>query len=193
MTRFLRTLAPLMALGVAACFGGAKAPSELLTLTPAESLPPGAVRGGGEAVVVLPPSVPRAIGANRIAVYVSPTSIQYLTDAVWVDQPRELFRRLLSETIAVRTGRLVIDPANFSQQQAVVLNGQLLEFGLDPTRNEAVVSYEASLTRTGGAGAQTQRFEARVPVTAQTPAAVAPALNTASNTVAQQIADWVGR
>ena len=193
MIRFLRILAPVAALALTGCFGGAKAPAELLTLTPAESLPPGAVRSGGEAVVVLPPSVPRAIAANRIAVYVGPTSIQYLTNAVWVDQPNVLFRNLLSETIAVRTGRLVIDPANFSQQQAVVLNGQLLQFGLDPTTNEAVVMFEGSLARSGSNAAQTQRFEARVPVTAQTAAAVAPALNTASNNVAQQVADWVGR
>jgi cholesterol transport system auxiliary component len=186
-------LAPFLALGLASCFGGAKAPPELLTLTAAETLPPGATRSsGGEAVVVLAPTVSRAVGANRIAVYVSPTSIQYLTNGVWADQPNALFQRLLSEVVAVRTGRLVIDPANYAQQQAVTLGGQLLQFGLDPTRNEAVVVFEASVSR-GPTGLQTQRFEARVPVAQQTAAVVAPALNQASNQVAQQVADWLGR
>lgn len=182
----------LLALGAGACLGGGSAPSELLTLTPTEVLPPGATRSAaaGEAIAVTMPTVPQAVATNRIPVYVSATSIQYLVNATWVSEPKELFRNLLSETIAARTGRLVLDPDNFSEP-GTTLSGQLLQFGFEPTRMEAVVVYEAALSR-GEGPLQTQRFESRVPVAAQTAAAIVPALNQASNQVAVQVADWVG-
>jgi cholesterol transport system auxiliary component len=68
---------------------------------------------------------------------------------------------------------------------------QLLKLGLDPNAMEAVIVYDAALTR-GNAGITTNRFEARVPVPEATPAAVAPALNQAANQVAEQVAAWVG-
>lgn len=182
------------ALALAGCFGGAATPTDLLTLTPAAALAPGATRaaGPGEAVAVLAPSVPQALSTTRVPVYVSPTSIQYLVGATWVEEPRELFRRLLAETIGARTGRLVLNPDLYSAVQGPTLSGQLMQFGLDPTRNEVVVAFEGSLVR-GAQAVQTQRFEARVPVTAVTAAAVAPALNQAANQVAEQVADWIGR
>jgi len=183
-----------LALAVSACFGGGNAPTELLTLTPTEAPAPGASRSGGagEGLAVLTPSVPRALSSNRIPVYVSATSIQYLQNATWVDEPRELFRRLLAETIAGRTGRLVLGPDLYSEVQGPTLTGQLLQFGYDPAQAQVVVSFEASLAR-GGQSVQTQRFEARVPVAQPVTAAVAPALNQAANQVAEQVADWIGR
>ena len=184
----------LLALATAGCLGGGPTPSQLLTLTPAEMLPPGTTRSSaaGESVAVLTPSVPRALSGTRVPVYVGPTSIQYLVNATWVEQPNELFRRLVSETIAARTGRLVLDPNNFAQAQGVTLSGQLMQFGFDPARMEVVASYDAALSR-GQQSLQTQRFEARVPVTAQDAVTIAPALNQAANQVAQQVADWLGR
>jgi cholesterol transport system auxiliary component len=185
---------PLLALCTGACFGGGSAPAQLLTLTAAEALAPGATRTADAAgsIAVVAPSVPRAVATTRIPVYVSETSIQYLVGATWVEEPRELFRTLLAETIAARTGRLVLDPSNFSQGTGATLSGQLLQFGFDPTRMEVVVAYEAALSRSQQP-LQTQRFEARVPVTAQDALTVAPALNQAANQVAEQVADWIGR
>lgn len=192
--RLLKLAAPLLALATAACLGGGSAPSELLTLTPSEPLPAGATRSAtaGEAIAVVAPSVPRALSTRRIPVYVSPTVIQYLVDATWVEDPRDLFRNLVSETVAARTGRLVLDPNNFSVASGTTLSGQLLQFGFDPTRMEAVVVFEGGLSR-GQQQLQTQRFEARVPVTAQNAATIAPALNQAANQVAEQVAAWIGR
>jgi cholesterol transport system auxiliary component len=188
-TRVLKFAAgALLALGVAGCFGGAKAPPQLLTLTPEQRVEPGTQRSAttGESIVVLTPTVPRAVSANRIPVYVNATTVQYLVNSVWVEEPKELFRRVVSETIAARTGRLVIDPNNFAQPQGVTLSGQLMQFGFDPSRMEAVAVYEAESLRT-------QRFEARVPVTTQDVTTIAPALNQAANQLAQAVADWVGR
>ncbi len=190
----LKLLAGLAAaLTLSGCFGGS-APSELLNLTPAQRRDAAAPRAAeqGRVITVTVPAVPQALRHRRVPVYVSPTSIQYLEGATWVEGPNELFRSLLSETIAARTPLTVLDPSVYTQVQGLVLNGQLLSFGLDPTRMEVVTSFEATLTRPGQ-GVVTNRFEARVPVTEATPAAVAPALNQAANQVAAQVADWVAR
>ena len=185
---------PILALLAGGCLGGGSAPSELLTLTPTSVLPPGATRSAtaGESIAVLTPSVPSAVNANRIPVYVNPTTIQYLVNATWIEDPKTLFRQLLSETIAARTGRLVLDPNNFSQAAGATLSGQLLQFGFEPGTMQVVVSYEAALSR-GDQSLRTQRFEARVPVTTQDVTTIAPAMNLAANQVAEQVADWIGR
>lgn len=185
---------PALALLASACLGGGSAPSQLLTLTPSEVLPPGATRSAtaGQSIAVLSPTVPRAINTNRIPVYVNPTTIQYLANATWVGEPRDLFRNLLSEKIAARTGRLVLDPNNFAQASGATLSGQLLLFGFEPARMEVVIAYEGALSR-GQQSLQTQRFEARVPVTTQDVTTIAPALNQAANQLAEQVADWIGR
>jgi len=185
---------PALALLSASCLGGSKPPAELLTLTPAQVLPAGESRTAeaGEALAVLTPSVPRSINTRRIPVYVNPITIEYLVNATYVEEPNELFRRVLAETIAARTGRLVLDPGNFSQESGATLSGQLLQFGFEPARMEVVIAYEAALSR-GKQSLQTRRFEARVPVTTQTAVTIAPALNQAANQVAEQVADWIGR
>jgi cholesterol transport system auxiliary component len=190
--KLLLALAALLPL--AGCFGGAKAPAQLLTLSAAQTRAPGEVRAAqeGHVITVTPPDTPQEIGFNRIPVYVGPTSIQYLPGAQWVGKPSDLFRQLVSDTLAARTGWTVLDPAAYTQVQGMVLGGQLLRFGFDPTRMEAVVVYEASLARPQQA-VSTNRFEARVPVTAAEANAVAAGLNQASNQVAAQVADWAGR
>jgi cholesterol transport system auxiliary component len=188
----IRLLAPLLALtAVTGCFGGG-APAQLLTLTPSATRPAASPQSaaGGAAITIVDPTVPQALRTTRIPVYVSETSIQYLEDAAWVENPGRLFGRLLGETVAVRTGRVVLDPAQYSQDPGTRITGQLLRFGLDPTRMEAVVVYDATMPR--GSGVVTNRFEARVSVTEATPAAVAPALNQAANQLADQVAAWIG-
>jgi cholesterol transport system auxiliary component len=188
-TKLLPVAAALLLSG---CFGGASVPDYLLTLTPAQTraaaTPVSA--GQGEALTVVEPSVPEALGTTRVPVYVSDTAIQYLQDAQWVEEPGPLFGRLVGEVIAARTGRVVLDSSQFTHDPGTRLTGQLLQFGLDPTTMEAVVVYDAAIARQGGVTAN--RFEARVPVAAATPVAVAPALNDAANRVAEQVAAWVG-
>lgn len=181
-----------LALLCAGCFGGGSTPSEFLTLSPTLAPPPGDTRSaaGGDAIAIMTPTVPRAVNTRRIPVYVTDITIEYLVNANWVEEPNELFRRLLAETIAARTGRVVLDPANFSQEPGATLGGQLLQFGFDPTRMQVVAAYEGALTR-GDAPLQTRRFEARVPVTTQTAATIAPALNQAANQVAEEVAAWI--
>jgi cholesterol transport system auxiliary component len=189
-------LIPVLAaagLSLAGCLGGAAVPAQLMTLTPAETRAAAAPisAGQGEAITVVEPSVPQALRTTRVPVYVSETGIQYLKDAQWVENPAPLFARLVGEVITARTGRLVLDPTQFTHDPGTRLTGQLLRLGLDPARMEAVVVYEAAVAR--GDGVTSNRFEARVPVAEATPAAVAPALNEAANRVAEQVAAWVAR
>lgn len=173
------------------CFGGASVPDQLLTLTPAQTRPVTSpvTAAQGEAITVVEPSVPQALQTTRVPVYVSETAIQYLQDAQWVENPAPLFGRLVGEVIGARSGRVVLDPAQYSHDPGTRLTGQLLRFGLDPTRMEVVLVYEAAVTRE--AGITTNRFETRVPVAEASAAAVAPALNAAANQAAEQIAAWV--
>ncbi|HET9427391.1 MAG TPA: ABC-type transport auxiliary lipoprotein family protein [Allosphingosinicella sp.] len=180
------------ALGLSGCFGGG-GPSELLTLTPTQSRTATGPRAAAEGrlITVTTPSAPHALNNNRVPVYVSDTIIQYLKDAYWVDEPAELFRNLLSETIAAQTSYVVIDPALYTQAAGTTVSGQMLRFGLDPTRMEAVVQFEAAVSRPNQP-VLTNRFEARVPVAEATRAAVAPALNAAANQVAAEVTAWLG-
>ena len=190
----LRILAAASAsLALAACLGGPEVPDALLTLTPSQTRSVAApmTAAAGEAITIVEPSVPQALSTTRLPVYVSETSIQYLKDAQWVENPAPLFGRLVGEVVAARTGRVVLDPSQYSHDPGTRLTGQLLKFGLDPLTMEAVVVYDAVVARSGGV--TSNRFEARVPVAEATPAAVAPAMNAAANQVAEQVAAWIGR
>jgi cholesterol transport system auxiliary component len=178
-------------LSLAGCFGGGT-PSQLLTLTSAETRPAAPRSAGqGEAITVAVPSVPQALRTTRIPVYVDDNTIQYLEDAVWVENPGALFARLLGETIAARTGRVVLDPSQYSHDPGTRVTGTLVKFGYDPNASGVVIVYDAAMARGTTGGVATNRFEARVPVAEPTPAAVAPALNQAANQLAQQVAAWV--
>ena len=192
MRRTLFTAA-IAGLALSGCFGGGNTPSELLTLTAADPRTPGQPRAAqqGQVITVTTPTVPQAVRTKRVPVYVSPTVIQYLEGAQWVEGPNELFRQLLSETIAARTSLTVLDPSVYTQIQGMVMSGQLVRFGLDPNAMEVVVEFEATLVRPQNVVA-TNRFQARVSVAEATAAAVAPALNQAANEVAGQVASWVG-
>ena len=188
-------LALAAALALAGCFSfGPKTPPSLLTLTAAEALPAGTSRTAeaSAAITVLAPTVPQELRANRVPVRSGGTAVAYLKDAAWVEPPAALFGRLVAETISARTGRVVLDPRQFSFDPGTRLTGQLQSFGVDSDRSEVVLIYDAALAR-GATGVETRRFEARVALPTIDATAAAPALNQAANQVAMQVADWIGR
>ena len=189
--RAFSLLGGLLILG--GCFGGPPVPAQLLTLSPAAERPIAAPRraGPGQAVTIAEPTVPQALRTNRIPVYVNETTIQYLADAQWVENPAPLFARLVGEIVAARTGRVVLDPRQFTHDPGTRISGQLLKLGLDPNTMEVVILFEAVLAR-GDDPIVSNRFEARVAVAEATTAAVAPALNQAANQLAEQVAAWIG-
>jgi cholesterol transport system auxiliary component len=181
-----------LSLGACVSFGG-KAPPSLLVLTAANSVASGTAKSGGssEALIVLLPEAPRKLDSNRVPVQIDDSSIAYLKDAVWADKPSRLMQSLLTETIAAKTGRLVLNETDAGGKATQYLSGSLLEFGVDATASEAVVVYDAvRLVR--GQTVEKKRFEARRSITAVEPGPAGIALNAAANDVAVQVSEWIG-
>lgn len=193
-SRLLAALALPALLAGCVSFGG-KPPKTLMTLAAAETIAPGTARTAepGRSVVVAEPTVPQALATLRVPVVTGANGIAYLKDAQWVEAPSRLFRTLLAETIAARSGRVALDPRQFALAPGARLGGRMTQFGLDAPRNEVVVGYDATLVRQADAALETRRFEARAPVTAHDAPTVAAAMNQAANRVAADVADWVGR
>jgi len=192
----MRSLLALAAtLPLAACVSfGEKPPPTLMSLTADAPLAVGTAHSvrQTEGVSVAVPSVPQSLMTNRVPVQASPTAIAYLKKAQWVDAPAKLFRNLLAETIAAKTGRVVADSRNFSIAPDTRLSGRLLNFGLDAPSRNVIVTYDGALIRSEAGPVETRRFEARVPMTKEDGPSVAAALNRAANQVAGEVASWVG-
>lgn len=173
--------------------GGGKAPPTLLTLTPEAAAPESVVRnaGAGEAVTILVPIIPKELRTVRVPAQIGPTAVAYIKDLQWVDTPDRLFQDLIEETVLRTTSRVVLDPKQSSLDPGVTVSGRLSSFGYEAGQGSVLVRYDAALSRAGGTQVETRRFEARVPAdgTAQT---VGPALNSAANRVATEVAQWVG-
>jgi cholesterol transport system auxiliary component len=198
--RMLRMIAPAaMALAVCGCSisgllgGGGKAPATLLTLTPEAPATGEFTRAAaaGQSVTVTPPVIGKELRTIRIPVQVSPTDVQYVTDAQWVDTPDRLFADLLSETIRRRTNRVVLDPDLTGLDPGLIVAGQLQSFGFDASTGQAVVRFDGTLSTAGGTRVETRRFEATAPSDG-TAASIGPALNRAANEVSFEVADWIG-
>ena len=181
------------ALAVSGCLSfGPKVPPVLMRLTSdAQIATSSRTAGAGEAITVVPPTAPAELNTPRVPVRTGATQVSYVRDAQWVEVPTILFARLVSETIAAKTGRVVLDPKQFTFDPGQRLTGTLQTFGLDADRMEAVLVYDAAVSR-GKDSVETRRFEARVPVAALDAASAPAALNQAANQVAAEVAAWVG-
>jgi cholesterol transport system auxiliary component len=181
------------AFALSGCFGGAKVPDTLMTLNAAQARTAATPRTAtdGQAITVVVPTVPRELETLRIPVHETELGVSYLKNAQWVEMPATLFARLVSETIAATTGRVVLDPKQFTFDPGQRLTGTLQRFGYDAGSGQAVAIYDAAIARQGG-GVTTQRFEARVPAATPDAAGVGPALNQAANQIAADVARWVG-
>lgn len=190
MARVL-VLAPAILLAGCVSFGS-DAPPSMLVLEPATVVATGKVKTGDakDAITVEVPGAPRKLGTNRVAVQIDNSNIAYLKDAVWADKPAILMQQILAETLSARTPRLVLNEADASGRAETTLSGQLLEFAVDATALEVVVTYDAVLIRRGQAVLQ-RRFEKRSAVAKVDARNVGPALNEAANDVAGQAAEWV--
>lgn len=191
----MKKLLPLLALGLSGCLRfGAEPPEALLALSPAQTAPAGQTLTGTEdtSIAVGVPSAAQELQTQRIPVRATDTTIAYVKDAQWVENPNRLFTRLLMETIAARTGRLVVGPRG-QRGSPNRIDGDLTMFGVDAATGTAVVTFDASYARGPDAPLQKRRFEARVPVSPIEARPVGAALNTAANQVAAEVADWVGR
>lgn len=175
-------------------FGG-KVPPFLLTLDADAAPAAGEARTASDAatLTILIPAAPQKLRTTRIPVQQDDASVAYVKDAQWVEAPQRLFQRLLSETVAARTNRVVIDEDQYLTAPGEQLAGQLMEFGVDARSNEAIVVYQAMRVGAGGKTVTQRRFEAREPIGGRIEAKpVGEALTRAANRVASDVAAWLG-
>ena len=191
-TRNLVLAAAIVPLAGCLSFGG-KPPKQLLTIASTAQPQPGTAQTASatRAIVVQVPAVPQTIANTRIPVQESDVAVAYIKDAQWSEPPARLFARVLADTLTARAGMVVLAPAQSFGSPSADLSGDLRSFGVDASQRQAVVIYDASLTRAGQSTIEKRRFEARVPVAAIEPTAAADALGRAANDVAGQVAGWV--
>ncbi len=192
--RHLLALAAFVPLAGCISFG-AKPPPSLLTLKADAMVPIGQQVSSATAksISIQVPAVPQSLATARVPVQATATTVAYVEKALWVEVPNRLFARLLSDTIAARSGMVVLSTPQAITDPGARLGGELRNFGLDATTREAVVTFDASLVRANQTAVEKQRFEARVPVAAIDAPSAGPALNQAANQVAAEVAGWVGR
>lgn len=190
--RHLLVIAAALPLAGCLSFGG-KPPKQLLTLAAASQPQAGAAQTAtaSSAIVVQVPAVPQSIASTRVPVQASDTTLAYVKDAQWAEPPARLFARLLADTVTARAKMVVVSAAQSMAAPSADLGGELRSFGLDATRREAVVIYDAALTRAGRTDVEKRRFEARVPVAAIDALSAGAALSRGANDVAVQVADWL--
>lgn len=193
-------LAPILAAGllVSACGpivqigGNQKPPQNLLTIgATATPRPWDGAAPLGPTIAVDVPMVPMTLQTVRLPVTTSATDVSYLAGAIWAEQPNRQFRQLVADTLSA-SGFAVINRRETSIPPARILSGTLLVFGLDVTNPSAPVvrvRYDAQLAG-GGKVIALRRFETSVPVSSQSPTAVAQALNVAANSLAGEVAGW---
>ncbi len=187
-------IALALAVALAGCVSlGAKAPKTLITLTAATTVTLETTRSAapGETIMFLTPSAPAAIATARVPVYDGNRPLTYVAGVAWNEPPVRLFQRLLGEIVAAKTGKIVVDLRQAGLDGGMRVSGQLLNFGIDAPSRQAVVTYDGLITRNGGT-IETRRFEARVPVGKIDALTVGEPLNRAANTVATQVAAWIG-
>lgn len=196
----LKTLAPVvLAAALGGCSlggvlgGGEKPPATLLTLT-SEAPDPGSISrsaSAGEAVTIVAPIVAKELRTVRVAVHATPRDVEYVTNLQMADTPDQLFRELVEETVRRTTNRVVLDPHQSSLDPGLLVTGALQRFDYDAATGQVIVQFDGSLSTAGGARVESRRFTATAPADG-TAATVGPALNTAANQVATEIAKWVG-
>jgi cholesterol transport system auxiliary component len=195
-----RILVPVaLALAVGGCSlggllgGGAKAPPTLLDLTP-EAADPGQITRtatAGQAVTIATPVAAKELHTVRVPVQVTPSDVQYIANAQWIDTPDKLFENLVAETVRRTTNRVVLNSHQAALDPGLLLSGELQRFGYDSATGQVIVQYDGALSTVGGSRVETRRFTATAPADGSA-ATVGPALNRAANQVAAEVAGWIG-
>lgn len=190
-TRLALVLAAASALSACVSFGS-KAPVAMLTLSADAGVAAGSKLSGQaqDALVVLTPQVPRKLDTNRIPVQIDAGNVAYLKDSVWTDKPAMLMQQLLAETLSAKNGKLILSEEETGGRAENYLTGQLVEFGIDESRMEAIAIFDAVHIRKGSP-IEKRRFEAREALSEIRPGAAGQALNIAANRLAGEVAGWL--
>lgn len=172
---------------------GAKPPQQLLTV--ASNAAPAAGRTinskGLPTIAVLTPDVPRELDNTRVPVQIGENQVAYVKEAFWTDTPRNMFQRVLADTISADGSVFVVGAEQIGLHPARRLSGDLIEFGIDSSTKQAVVTFDAVLAGDAPGEVSRRRFSASVPVTDIKATRVADPISQAANQVAVQVAAWI--
>ncbi len=188
-------LAAMLA-GTSSCISlgaGGKPPPALLTLTADQAPAAGATRSGNiaEAIVITEPETDQRLAVTRVPVQVDDSTIAYLQNAMWVETPARLLRRLLAETVTAQSSRLVLDTVEPVGGPRMRIGGRLIDFGYDARSSSVVVRFDA-VRESGEGRVERRRFEVIEPGIRAEAAPVGAALNRAANKLAREVAAWIG-
>ena len=199
----LRLILPLAALalsllpGCAAvtALGGAAAPLDAYTLTPAELATP--VPATSRHIVVEPAAASGAIDTDRILVKPSPIQVQYLAGARWIDPVPELVQNLLTESLGGTGAFRYVGRTTAGPFPDYTLLTEVLDFQAETTGNpefpvQTVVTLSLALVREeDGAIVSSRQFTAvRASPGADAPTVVL-AFNAATDDVLEQTVAWI--
>lgn len=183
--------------GLAGCgplvkIGDDAPPLSLHTLRVLEPLPAMALP---TPLLVDEPEAVAELRSPRMAVRTSPTGIEYLARARWVDPPARLFSKLLEEQLRFAADGQVLSFRQIDAPFAYRLNSRLIDFHVDVSDKDnpraRVSLYLTLLTAPNPRVVSVTRVDVAAPLASTRPDAVAVTMNELANAAARQIADWL--
>jgi cholesterol transport system auxiliary component len=137
---------------------------------------------------------PAELMLDRIVVRRGTQEVLYAKGARWTDKPTRLMRTLVSEYLKATSSSVVATPTQIDVPIVYRLSGRLAAFQVTidgaPT---ASVRFDALLNNTRNRSPVAKSFSSQSGATSDSPAAMAAAINSASNQVAADVAMWVAQ
>lgn len=175
-----------------AALGGGSEPLDTYNLSSPVVENAAPVRRGTQ-VLIAEPVADQALNSSNIVVRTGSFAIEYLSGAQWSDRLSALVQQRLGEAFdsSNRFGGVGLPGQGLAIDYQIVTSVQ--RFGIDATGNRAEVTIEAKLVNDrNGVVVGSRRFDAKVPVSAQSGSAtLVAAINAAFAAVAEDIVVWV--
>lgn len=192
--RFLRLLALLLFMPLAACTILPESPVLQVYLLPAQ---PAIGSGNGQAssrsLRIVQPTTNQFLTSSRIAVQPQGAEITYFSGSRWSDPAPLLLRNRLIQEFRTDGSFRSVSSDEDNLQADLELNGELLSFqgGYNGDNGEAVIRFDARLVRTSDRRVITSRsFEVRQPIGGRSMDQVVQAFGLASDKLAAQMLSW---
>ncbi len=135
---------------------------------------------------------PAELAVDRIVVRRGAQEVLYAKGARWTDKPARLMRALVSDYLKAASQSIVASPAQIDVPIQFRLSGRLSSFQVrvDGTPT-ATVTLDALLNNTRSRMPVSRVFSSTATAASDSPAAMASAINVASNQVALEVSAWV--
>jgi ABC-type uncharacterized transport system auxiliary subunit len=135
---------------------------------------------------------PAELALDRIVVRRGLQEVLYAKGARWTDKPSRLMRSLISDYLKAASQSIVASPTQIDVPIVYRLSGRLSAFQVQVDgAPSATVRVEALLNNTHSRVPVARIFTAEAAATSDSPAAMAAAINVASNQVAADVTRWM--